>query len=90
MTRKPVRDAVADELATLATAIRELGRTESQQEMLDAAADQLRALLGATACVISRLEDDVLRDAAVVAPSPWSRQQRVRRTCSTTTRSRAR
>ena len=35
MTRKPVRDALADELATLATGIRELGRCDSRQEMLE-------------------------------------------------------
>jgi diguanylate cyclase (GGDEF)-like protein len=71
MVRKPVREAVVDELATLVSGIRALGRQPGLQAMLEEAADQLRALLGATACVVSRLEGDTLRDAAIVAPSPW-------------------
>lgn len=72
MAAKPVRDAVVDELAALASSIRALGHETSAQALLPVAAAQLRTLLGATACVISILEDRTLRDAAVVAPSPWT------------------
>jgi diguanylate cyclase (GGDEF)-like protein len=72
MVRKPVREAFVDELATLVSGIRALGRQPGLQAMLVEAADQLRALLGATACVVSRLEGDTLLDAAVVAPTPWA------------------
>ena len=71
MTWKPVRDALVDELAPVAAGIRALGGRETRESMLEHAADQLRTLLGATACVISRLDGDLLREAAVVAPSPW-------------------
>jgi diguanylate cyclase (GGDEF)-like protein len=71
MTAKPVRDAVVDELAALASSIKALGYEPSAQSLLPVAAEQLRTLLGATACVVSILEGRTLRDAAVVAPSPW-------------------
>jgi diguanylate cyclase (GGDEF)-like protein len=72
MAAKPVRDAVVDELAALASSIRALGHETSAQALLPVAAEQLRTLLGATACVVSILEGQTLRDAAVVAPSPWT------------------
>jgi HD-GYP domain-containing protein (c-di-GMP phosphodiesterase class II) len=71
MTRQPTRDAFVEELATLAAEIRGLGRCESREAMLEQAADRLRTVLGATACVVSRLDGDTLREAAVLAPSPW-------------------
>jgi diguanylate cyclase (GGDEF)-like protein len=72
MASKPVRDAVVDELGALASSMRALGHETSAQALLEVAAGQVRTLLGATACVLSRLDGDTLRDAAVDAPPPWT------------------
>jgi diguanylate cyclase (GGDEF)-like protein len=77
MARKPARDIVVDELAALASSIRALGHETSAQALLEVAAAQLRALLGATACAVSRLDGQTLRDAVVDAPSPWTIDQTV-------------
>ncbi|MGH3104816.1 MAG: HD domain-containing phosphohydrolase [Gaiellaceae bacterium] len=68
MGRASVRDAVVHELASVATAVRALGQATTLEAMLDAAARHLQTVLGATACVISRLDGDRVSDVAVQAP----------------------
>ena len=49
-------------------AIRALAQEETQGAMLTAACRELTTALGATACLISRLDGDILRDAAEFGP----------------------
>jgi len=59
------------DLAPIMGAIRALAQEESPEAMLEAACRELTAVLKATACIVSRLDDGILRDAAAFRmPNP--------------------
>ena len=66
------RPHAVDALAALARAVRVLGREDRAETMVAAACGHLRTLLGATACMISRVDDGTLREVAVAGPAQWS------------------
>jgi diguanylate cyclase (GGDEF)-like protein len=72
MGSEDVRAGVLEALATVTAAIRALGRETTLEATLRSAARHLTAVVDGTACVISRLDDGTLRDAAVFAPAPWT------------------
>jgi putative nucleotidyltransferase with HDIG domain len=63
-----VRTRVASEFSAVTRAISALAWEATPQAMLDSAARHLTAILGATACLISRLDGELLVDAALYAP----------------------
>jgi diguanylate cyclase (GGDEF)-like protein len=71
-----VRTGVLAVLSHVNAAVRDLGRETSVDSMLHAATRQLTTAVGATACVISRLDGETLRDLAVYSPVPWSLDER--------------
>ena len=52
-----------------------LGREDRAETMVAAACGHLRTLLGATACMISRVDDGTLREVAVAGPAQWSLEE---------------
>jgi hypothetical protein len=62
---------VVAEMARVAQAITVLGRESSREALLQRAAGVLTELLDASACVISRLDGDRVRDDAVVSHVPF-------------------
>jgi HD-GYP domain-containing protein (c-di-GMP phosphodiesterase class II) len=64
-------EAVA-ELARVADAIAVLGGEKTREALLRRAADVLTELLDASACAVSRLEGDRVRDDAVVSHVPYA------------------
>jgi diguanylate cyclase (GGDEF)-like protein len=72
MGSQDVRAAVLDALTTVTAAIRALGRETTLDATLRSAARHLTAVVDGTACVVSRLDDGTLQDAAVFAPTPWT------------------
>ena len=72
MGSEEVRAGVLGAVETVTTAVRALGRETTLDSMLRSAARHLTAVVDGTACVISRLNDGTLRDAAVFSPPPWS------------------
>nr|MDQ3823703.1 diguanylate cyclase [Actinomycetota bacterium] len=71
MSSDDVRTGVLSALETVTSAIRALGRETTLDATLRSAARHLTAVVDGTACVISRLTEGTLRDAAVFSPSPW-------------------
>jgi diguanylate cyclase (GGDEF)-like protein len=71
MSSPDVRAGVLGALSRVTSAVRALGRETTVDAMLRSAARQLTAAVGGTACVISRLDGETLRDAAVFSPPPW-------------------
>jgi diguanylate cyclase (GGDEF)-like protein len=72
MGSEDVRAGVLGALGTVTAAVRALGRETTLDATLRSAARHLTAVVDGTACVVSRLTDGTLRDAAVFSPSPWS------------------
>jgi hypothetical protein len=72
MGAEEVREGGLAALGTVTGAVRELGAETTLESMLQSAARQLAAVVGGTACVISRLAGQMLQDAAKFAPSPWT------------------
>lgn len=70
MGRAQIRSIVLSELGGVTAAIAELGRATTQRGLLETAARQIASVLGATACVVSRLDGEVLRETAAHAPPP--------------------
>jgi putative nucleotidyltransferase with HDIG domain len=70
MADEAVRSRVVSEFSAVTSAISALAREPTPQVMLDSAARLVTAVLGATACLISRLDDELLVDAARYAPPP--------------------
>lgn len=66
-----LRGEVVAELARVADAIAVLGREQSREALLQRAAGVLTELLDASACVVSRLDGDRVRDDAVVSHVPY-------------------
>ncbi len=62
---------VVAEMARVAEAIAVLGRESSREALLQRAAGVLTELLDASACVVSRLDGDRVRDDAVVSHVPY-------------------
>ena len=71
MSSESVREGVSSELSGVAAAAAALGRETSTAALLEAASRELTAVLGATACVISRLDGNTLYDTVRHAPAPW-------------------
>jgi putative nucleotidyltransferase with HDIG domain len=72
MADAAVRSRVASEFSAVANAISALAWEPTPHAMLDSAARHLTAILGATACLISRLDGELLVDAARYSPPPVS------------------
>jgi diguanylate cyclase (GGDEF)-like protein len=72
MRSEDVRAGVLAALGTVTSAVRALGRESTVDALLRSAARHLAAVVGGTACVISRLSEGTLQDATVFAPSPWT------------------
>jgi putative nucleotidyltransferase with HDIG domain len=66
-----LRGEVVAELARVADAIAVLGRETTREALLQRAAGTLTELLDASACVVSRLDGDRVRDDAVVSHVPY-------------------
>ena len=66
-----LRGEVVAELARVAEAIAVLGRENTREALLQRAAGVLTGLLDASACVISRLDGDRVRDDAVASHVPF-------------------
>jgi HD domain/GAF domain len=66
-----LRGEVVAELARVADAIAVLGREQTREALLQRAAGVLTELLDASACVVSRLDGDRVRDDAVVSHVPY-------------------
>jgi hypothetical protein len=62
-------------LALVAGAARRVSGHATAQLVLASAARELRDLLGATACLVSRIEGDTLVDAAVYSLVPWTHEE---------------
>jgi diguanylate cyclase (GGDEF)-like protein/putative nucleotidyltransferase with HDIG domain len=65
-----IRSRVVGGFSAVTEAVSVLAWETTPQAMLDSAARRLTAILGGTACLVSRLDGDVLVDAAVYAPPP--------------------
>ena len=72
MGSEEVRAGVLGAVETVTASVRALGRETTLDAMLRSAARHLTAVVDGTACVISRLTDGTLRDAAVFSPPPWA------------------
>ena len=72
MTDEDVRGRVVDELSAVTAAVAAIAAESDRRAMLDTTCRELTAMLGATCCMISRLEDGVLRDEAEYWPSPYT------------------
>jgi putative nucleotidyltransferase with HDIG domain len=64
--------ALADELSALSAATEDLARQPTRRTMLARAARHLTVRVGATATLVSRLEGNMLRPAAVYSPVPFA------------------
>jgi diguanylate cyclase (GGDEF)-like protein/putative nucleotidyltransferase with HDIG domain len=71
MESETARSAVLTELSAITRAIGSITSEGGPQAILDRACAQLAALLGATACEISRLDGDVLQSASRFWPAPY-------------------
>jgi diguanylate cyclase (GGDEF)-like protein len=71
MGSEDVRAGVLEALETVTDAVRALGSETTLEAMLLSAARHLTAVVGGTACVISRLAGATLQDVATFTPSPW-------------------
>ncbi|MEZ5098878.1 MAG: diguanylate cyclase [Thermoleophilia bacterium] len=70
MGRAQIRSIVLSELSGVTAAIAELGRATTERGLLETACRQIASVLGASACSISRLEGEVLRESTAHAPHP--------------------
>jgi diguanylate cyclase (GGDEF)-like protein len=72
MANEHVRSQVVSEFSAVTSAVSALAWETTPRAMLDSAARHLTAILGGTACLVSRLDGDLLVDAARYAPPPVS------------------
>jgi diguanylate cyclase (GGDEF)-like protein len=74
MATGAVREVVHSELSEIAESILTIGREKTIQGMLDTTCRQLVAVLGATACSISRVEGTMLKEVSAFWPWPFEPQ----------------